>query len=667
MRRLGIAIALLLLSFSLQAKVQMVFSLEPSDDYFAIPYPNDLHRHPDGKVDRRNFPVPEANPMSTHYRKVSDRADGFALTEAAFIRFNGALDKSRLPDVEKSMAPDSSVFLVNIDPGSPEYGKRVPVYSYFHDHKSGALKNLLAVSPYPGFVLREKTAYAVIVLRGLDPSLEASPILTSLIAGKTPGGKLGESAVIIYRPLADFLKDQGIAPEDIAAATVYTTGEPTAGLKKIIDFVHALAPPPLDGPLKPYRDHQLYYAFQSSYTAPQFQTGRGSQLARGGKIFYDRQGKPIVQRQEKVPIVVVVPKGKMPARGFPLVIYLHGGADTTDEYLDHYITSRNGQFTIGEGPARTFAAQGIAGVTMAIVKNPERYRGITSKGRLAELPFYNFFRPDVMVANHWQACADASLILEIMKKLAVDPKLCPGTDASASPDHKIHYDPSLFFAMGLSMGGTILGAWSGVEPGFIASIPAGASGHWGMLIRNFTQIPAKPYFFSWLTGGRRDEDMDARWPVISLVQAVLEPCDTITYAPMVWKRPLPGAPAKNVYLALGDNDYYTKPVTQEAIATALGLPQAGEVVMPSIRTTQKLMGYGDPLNYPVSLNARSDGGRKVTAAVVQFLPDDRTHEGHWINYNLPEVRHQYGCFLKTLIDKGAATIPAPAPEGSPCE
>ena len=667
MKRLGFAIALFLFAFSTSAKVHMVFSLEPSDDYFAIPYPNDLHRYPDGKVDRHDFPVPEGNPMSTHYRAVSDRADGFALTEAAFIRFSGVIDNSRLPDLEKSIAPDSSVFLVNIDPNSPEYGKRVPVYSYFHHHKNGALKNLLAVSPYPGFVLREKTVYAVIVMRSLDTSLEASPILTDLIAGRIPKGKLGEKAVKIYKPLADFLRDKGIAPDDIAAATVYTTGEPTASLKKIIDLVHTLAPPPLDEPLKPYRDHQLYYAFKSSYTAPQFQTGHGSELARGGKIFYDQQGKPIVQRKEKVPIVVVIPKGKMPAKGFPLLIYLHGGADTTDEYLDHYIRSRGNEMTTGEGPARTFAAQGIAGVTMAIVKNPERYRGLTSKGRLAELPFYNFFRPDVMVANHWQACADASLLLDIMKNLAIDPKLCPATDASASPDHRIHFDPSLFFSMGLSMGGTILGVWSGVEPGFIASIPAGPSGHWGMLIRNFTQIPAKPYFFSWLTGGKRDEEMDARWPVISLVQAVTEPCDTLTYGPMVFQRPLPGAAPKNVYMAIGDNDFYTKPITQDAVVTALGLPQAGAVLWQSTRTTQKLIGYGDPLKYPVSLNAGSDDGRRVTAAVVQYHPDAWTHEGHWIDLNLPEVRHQYGCFLETLVDKGVAILPAPAPEGSPCE
>ena len=425
MRRFAIGVALWLFCFSGQARVQMIFSLKPSDDYFAIPYPNDLHRYPDGKVDRSNFPVPSGNPVSTHYREVSDKRDGFALTEATFIRFSGKIDAARLPGVEQSIKPESPIFLVNIDRNSPGYNERIPVECYFHTHPSGPLHNLLAVSPYPGFVLREKTVYAVVVMRSLDPSLEASPLLMDLINGKSPKGALCARAREIYKPLSLFLKDKKIAAEDIAAATVYTTGDPTADLKKIIDYVHALPPVPIDEPFKHYRDHPTYTALKSSYASPQFQTGSGSELAKGGKIFFDKQGNPIVQRQEKVPVVVVVPKGKMPAKGFPLVIYLHGGADTTDEYLDHYPQGQKNQFTVGEGPARNFAAQGIAGVTMAIVKNPERYRGVTSQGRLAELPFYNFVRPDVMSNNHWQACADASLLLDIMKNLAIDPKLCP--------------------------------------------------------------------------------------------------------------------------------------------------------------------------------------------------------------------------------------------------
>ena len=157
----------------------------------------------------------------------------------------------------------------------------------------------------------------------------------------------------------------------------------------------------------------------------------------------------------------------------------------------------------GEGPARVFAAQGIAGVSSALVKNPERYGRFKTGTRWAELPFYNFFRGDVMVANHWQAAADNAVLLRLMRGLTIDPKLCPQTDASAAADGQIRFNPSFFFGMGFSMGGTILGNWAGVEPGIIASIPAGPSGHWGLLIRNFTWGENLPWFYAWLTGGKK--------------------------------------------------------------------------------------------------------------------------------------------------------------------
>jgi len=646
------------------AIVEMVFALDASKDYFAIPYPNDLRRHPDGTVDRKNFPAPWYHPLSIHYRTLSDRMDGFGICESAFFRFSGKID-APLPGPEDSVKPDSPVFLVNIEPTSPGYGQRVPVFCHFHAHKSGPLKNLLAICPFPGFVLREKTRHAVIVMRSLDKSVSCSKILVDLLAGKNPGGQLGPKAVEVYKPLVQFLKSKNIPASEVIAATVYTTGEPSMPLRRIMQFVESHPVLKIDAPLKPYAEHPGFYALQGSYTAPQYQTGTGSQLAVGGKIFYGKDGLPLVTRQEQIPIKVMVPKGKMPPKGFPLVIYLHGGGNTSIEFLDHYILSPDNQFTPGAGPARTFASQGIGGVGLALVKNPERYGKMGKRGRTAEVPFYNFWRGDVMVGNHLQSASDCAFLLRLMREIVIDPGLCPETDASASPDKKIRFDPKFFFAMGFSLGGTVLGAWAGVEPGIIAAIPCGASGHWGMLIRNFTAVPAKPWFFAWLTGGSPSEEMDARWPVLSLVQAVLEPCDTITFAPFVYKRPLPGQAPKNVYLAVGRNDFYTKAVTQNAILTALHLPLAGPMVEPSILVNQRLMGYAKSLEFPVSQNVSSEDGRKVTAAVLQYQPDTWTNEGHNVNHNLPETRHQYGWFLRTLIDSGVAIIPAPAPEGSP--
>jgi hypothetical protein len=653
------------LSLSASAQVEMVFS-EKGRDFFSIPYPNDLHRYPDGRVDRKNFPVPLDNPLSVHYRTLADGMDGFAVSETVFIRFSGPVDSSKLPGAEESVRPDSPVFLVNIDRGSPAYGERIPVSCYFHTPPRGPLHNLLAIAPFPGFVLRENTMYAAVVLRSLDPGLTQSSVLHDLLAGKDPGGKLGSQAVEIFRPLADYLRNQKIPTEAVVAATVYTTGDPTRGLRAIMASIESLPPAKLDTPLEPYRDHPGFYALKSSFTSPQFQTGHGSELVHGGKILFDDQGRPIVQRYEKIPIRVMVPKGKMPKEGFPLVIYLHGGGNTSDEFLDHIIKSPDNQFTPGEGPARVFAAQGIAGVSSALVKNPERYGRFGQGNRFAELPFYNFFRGDVLCANHWQAAADNAVLLRLMRELTVDPALCPETDASAAADGRIRFNPSLFFGMGFSMGGTVLGNWAAVEPGIIASIPAGASGHWGLLIRNFTWGENLPWFYAWLIGGKKGEAMDARWPTLSLIQAVLEPCDTITFAPHVFRRPFPGHPARHVYLAFGAPDFYTKPVTQNAIVTALGLPLAGEVLEPSILVNQRLGGYESIESWPVSANVKSEDGRSVTAIAVQFEPDPWTHEGHNVDYNLTETKHQYGCFLRTLADTGRPVIPPPGPEGSPC-
>jgi hypothetical protein len=514
-------------------------------------------------------------------------------------------------------------------------------------------------------VLREKTQHAVIVKRSLDPALAPSKTLTDLLCGINPGGKLGERAKEIFEPLVNFLKYKKIDSDEIAAATVYTTGEPSMPLRRIMQFVEKHATLKIDAPLTLYAEHPGFYALQGTYTAPQYQTGTGSQLASGGKVLFDKEGMPVVQRSEKIPIKIVVPKGKMPARGFPMVEYLHGGGNTSIEFLDHFIISPTNQFTPGAGPARAFAAMGIGGVGMGLVKNPERYGKMGKSGRFAEVPFYNFWRGDVLVTNHWQCVSDCAFLLRLMREIEIDPGLCPQTDASASKDGKIRFDPANFFAMGFSLGGTVLGSWAGVEPGIKATIPCGASGHWGMLIRNFTAVPSKPFFFAWLTGGKMSEEMDARWPVLSLIQAVLEPCDTTTFGPFVYRRPLPGQAPKNVYLAVGGNDFYTKAITQNALITAIGLPLAGPIREESLLLNERLMGFDKPLNFPVSQNVQSEDGRKATAAVLQYEPDSWTHEGHNVNHNLSVTKYQHGWFLRTLIDTGVAIIPEPQSEGAP--
>jgi hypothetical protein len=117
---------------------------------------------------------------------------------------------------------------------------------------------------------------------------------------------------------------------------------------------------------------------------------------------------------------------------------------------------------------------------------------------------------------------------------------------------------------------------------------------------------------------------------------------------------------------VGSNDFYTQAVTQNALILALGLPLAGPVQDESLLLGERLLGHEQALDFPLAGNVVAENGQVVTGAALQYEPDPWTNEGHNVNYNLTETKHQYGCFLRTLVDHGKAVIPPPQPEGTAC-
>lgn len=51
--------------------------------------------------------------------------------------------------------------------------------------------------------------------------------------------------------------------------------------------------------------------------------------------------------------------------------------------------------------------------------------------------------------------------------------------------------------------------------------------------------------------------------------------------------------------------------------------------------------------------------------MVQYHGDG-IYDPHAIYSQLDAVKYQYGCFLSTMLATGTATVPAPAPLGTPC-
>jgi hypothetical protein len=133
----------------------------PEHGFYALPFPNDIRVAEDGSIDLADHP--RLNDLAGLYLDaIMAEQRGFGLSSAGFFRFSAPIDPSSLAtDPEASIAPGASVYLVDIDPDSPGRGTFTPVLTKFKESEGEAIgANSLAVLPYPGFPLAERTTYA---------------------------------------------------------------------------------------------------------------------------------------------------------------------------------------------------------------------------------------------------------------------------------------------------------------------------------------------------------------------------------------------------------------------------------------------------------------------------------------------------------------------------
>ena len=65
-------------------------------------------------------------------------------------------------------------------------------------------------------------------------------------------------------------------------------------------------------------------------------------------------------------------------------------------------------------------------------------------------------------------------------------------------------------------------------------------------------------------------------------------------------------------------------------------------------------------------NLVARGDFQVTGVVVGALEDGNL-DGHHVNYQLDELKYQYGCFLRTFIDTGMPILLEPNELSASCE
>jgi hypothetical protein len=333
-----------------QAGVEVRFDLT---DPQGGPFPADRFTVADGTQLtglRVNLPRPDCSvrPSDCDDIEVLNALDGFNLQPRLSIPFTGAIDPATVSS--------DTVFLFKLSclvsncPG----GSRVGINQVVWDP---ATNTLYAESDA---LLDQDTRYLLVVTNDIrDPSgerIDADQFRDVLHSGQT-----NDPAETAYRQALlaalDRLKETGMSPGQVAAASLFTTESATAVLEKIRDQLAQTTPAPADFLLGangertvfPFADVASISWRRQETTAPTFTTISvplsSLRIVPGaiGTIAFGRYrspeyenaegvipsvgtaaGGPVVQRTNDLYFNLFLPSGPEPAGGWPVVIGGHG-------------------------------------------------------------------------------------------------------------------------------------------------------------------------------------------------------------------------------------------------------------------------------------------------------------------------------------------------------
>jgi len=606
---------------------EAMFAVEkPGDDFYALPFPNDIHRKADGSLDLALFPTNSV--LVDSYRAAAETLDGFSLNAAISSRFTGPLDPASLPDPWGSLdATTASVYLVNVDAASPNLGQLTPIIAKFRDDKTNTIgPNRLVVRPYPGFGLDEGTTYALVITNRVHDAsgaaiARAGEFSTLLGAG---GGAAMTAARTAYKPLLDYLGANG-GTDAVVSAAVFTTEHATQIGPALRKGVYG-TPAPVATDIEQVTTAQTPYTeWIGKYMQPNFQTGEPPYLSGGGEIVTGADGAAVVQRTEPMRFALTIPTTPKPATGWPLCIYSHGTGGDYQSFVD-------------DGTGARLAEQGIATISTDQVLHGPRNPAGTDPG----VAFFNFGNPLAGRDNALQGAADAWSQLRLAQGLTFD----TGTGAFA-------IDPAKIYFFGHSQGGLTGPAFIAFEPALSGAVLSGTG---GLLYLSMLYKTAPLDFPSLIETIARDSPMDEDNPSLAIAQMWIERADGANYARYMVREPRMGADGvqmapKNIFQTEGFTDSYAPNPAIEAFATALG----GDVVMlPDQKDVPGLQ-----LRNRMTLATPITGNDGTATAVLAQYKMKAGSDGHFVVFDIPSAEKQSAEFLGTLAATGKATVVVP--------
>jgi hypothetical protein len=647
------------------ATVNMEFSRA---SFYDAPFPSDDLVKSDGTIDLGGFPNPNAIALVTMTKSMAASAHGFAEEGAVFFTTTAEVPQAALPTMAATVTAGASVFVMDVQPGSPDYLQRVPLKVQFEtDGGPYGAPNLLSLLPLQGTPLRPNTRYAAVVTTALG--LSPSDAMSAIASGTPPAG-LSAAVFEEYEDAVAQLGKAGVAATSLAGLAVFTTDDPTAQMQTVLKAALASVPAP-DRPFSRTDIYDSYCVYESTLSMPDYQAGQypytyscatSDPLCKqaGGGWVFDAAGQPVVQRHEEAGMVITIPRAPMPAGGWPIAHFIRTGGGGNRPLVDRGPEAVNGGPPIdpGTGPALWFALAGLAG---ASVDGPhEDLRNITNDNE--DFLMFNVFNPPALRDNVRESGVEYALFAHVLSSLSLDVSDCPGTTGPA------HFDTSHFALMGHSMGATIAPLAAAFEPLYRAVVVSGSGASWiENVIWKQQPLDVRGVIGVLLGYTQQRRSLDDDDPILTLFQWAEEPADSDVYSRGLIAEPPSGLPPRHWLMEQGIVDHYILPPIANAMSLSLGLDLLGK---PLDDTSAELADAGDPtlesvigfstgkplMTYPVAGN-RTSQGQKLTTIVTQH-PSDGIEDGHEMVFQTDAPKREYRCFLQTWAAGQTPVVPA---------
>ena len=666
----------------------------PLSDFYRLPFPNDIRKTVDGHIDVTThpdpgvaLPAPYNGVVKSYYDQIKADLTGFGVNTSVYFRFSGTIDFDSLV----LSGDEPTVQFLDITKDSPGYGRGI---GFLLGATTAGGKyicpNWMNVRPTVGQPLRAETTYAVLLRNhnGADTAGSRNKLkdkddnavardndFATVMAEAAPNDATLKRAWDAYAPLRAFLADQQIDPATVVNAAVFTTMDPMKRMKAVHGASVAAVkanPPELaevtlcdEGATSPCDDGTSerscpesadgrFFELHATYQTPVFQVGTPPYLfpADGGAIAYDAEGVPQKDRDETVCMAMSVPKGSMPAAGWPVVVFAHGTGGNFRSFINNGLAAALAD--IQDGAGQPLAKAIVVGID-ASMHGPRRGETDQSSDRL----FFNLLNPKSARDNVYQGVADAAVLVQLLKGLHLSAATVPAAG-------EIKVDPTRIYFFGHSQGSITGVPLLAFDPEIKAGVLSGAGGYLiGSLLNK-----KKPFDVTALVQlALADGAVNSSHPLLNMLQFYFEEVDGLNYGRAVAVDPPAGVPSKHVFLSYGVADSYTPPATTEILGRVMGLPLAtrcGDGVCtgdedcnscaadcPAAKCEEKDKTF-NPVAMPVKGNLGGSAA-KVTGAVVRYAGDG-SYDDHFVLFQNPLGQAASAYFLGTAARDGVPTI-----------